>query len=70
MAQTMQHIQVNDRTSNWAGPALLALGLFGDLAIGMLFLLGADLQLFLLHLPCVFMWAFGVVPLLRVVLRF
>ncbi len=60
MAQTMQDIQVNDRTSNWAGPALLALGLFGDLAIGMLFLLGADLQLFLLHLPCVFMWACGV----------
>ena len=60
MAQIMQDIQVNRRTSYWVGSVLLALGFIGDVVIGMLFLLEANPQLFLLHLPFVFIWAWGI----------
>jgi tetratricopeptide (TPR) repeat protein len=60
MVQIMQNIQVNHRPLYWVGSVLQVLGFFGDIAIGMLLLLEANLQLFLLHLPFVFIWAWGV----------
>jgi hypothetical protein len=56
----MQDRQGHNRLQSWTGNALFTLGLLGDSAIGVLLLTGADMQLLLLHIPAVLLWAAGV----------
>jgi tetratricopeptide (TPR) repeat protein len=56
----MQDRHGQHRFQSWTGKVLFILGLLGDSAIGMLLLTGAGMQLLLLHIPVVFLWASGV----------
>lgn len=56
----MQDRQGQHRLQRWTGNVLFTLGLLGECTIGMLLLTGADMQLLLLHVPVVLLWALGV----------
>jgi len=48
------------RLQSWTGNVLFTLGLLGECAIGVLLLTGAGMQILLLHIPVVLVWASGV----------
>src|SRR5438876_1107249 len=56
----MQNRQGRYRFQSWTGNVLFTLGLLGEGTIGVLLLTGAGLQLLLLHIPVVLLWALGV----------
>jgi tetratricopeptide (TPR) repeat protein len=56
----MQDSHGQHRFQSWTGTVLFTLGLLVESAIGVLLLTGAGLQLLLLHIPVVLLWALGV----------
>jgi len=56
----MQDRQAQNRLQSWTGNVLFTLGLLGESAIGVLLLVGAGMQILLLHIPAVLLWALGV----------
>jgi HEAT repeats len=56
----MQDSQGQYRLQSWTGNVLFTLGLLGESAIGVLLLTGAGMQLLLLHIPVVLVWALGI----------
>ena len=56
----MQDRQEQNRLQSWTGNVLFTLGLLGESAIGVFLLVGAGMQILLLHIPAVLLWALGV----------